>query len=145
MSFRSLRNSLMGFLTRNKSKENQFNPVPELSEKSRLLHRLNCIHLDDEEIKCLQAYLTTILDARNDDGTSDVVSTDRSNCIVLEMDEEELQTFASHVGGNGIRLFRAIVHSGNSQTPKRKLAIVGENGLQLFNVLVQSGNSLLQN
>lgn len=145
MSFRSLRDSLLGLLIGNKSKKNQPNPAPELSEKSRLLHRLNCIHLDDEEVKCLQGYLTTILEARNYDETSDLISTEQSNCIVLEMDEEELQTFASHVGGNGIRLFRAIVHSSNSQTPKRKLAIVGDNGLQLFNVLVQSGNSLLQN
>lgn len=135
----------MAFLTRNKSQENQSNPASELSEKSRLLHRLNCIHLDDEEIKCLQAYLTTILDARHCDKTSDLVSTERSDCIVLEMGEEELQNFASHVGGNGVRLFRAIVHGGNSQTPKRKLVIVGENGMHLFNVLVQSGSSLLQN
>jgi len=137
----NLRTFLDRVLNRNERKDSS-NNAPPLSEQSRLIHRLNCIHLDDEEAKCLQAYLTTILECRHQDKTANA-ATDSSNCIVLEMAEAELQKFASYVGGNGIRLFRALVQSDNSHTSARKLAVVGENGLRLFYVQVQTHSSSL--
>ena len=137
----NLRTFLNRVLNRNERKDSS-NNAPPLSEQSRLLHRLNCIHLDDEEAKCLQAYLTTILEYRHQDKTANA-ATDSSNCIVLEMAEEEFQRFANYVGGNGIRLFRALVQSNNNHTSARKLAIVGENGLRLFYVQVQNRSSSL--
>ncbi|NEQ25132.1 MAG: GAF domain-containing protein, partial [Microcoleus sp. SIO2G3] len=98
----NLRTFLNRVLNRNERKDSDNAPL--LSEQSRLLHRLNCIHLNDEEAKCLQAYLTTILECRHQDKMANA-ATDSSNCIVLEMAEEELQRFASYVGGTGIRLF----------------------------------------
>jgi len=135
----NLRTFLNRVLNRNEGKVSS-NNTPPLSEQSRLLHRLNCIHLDDEEAKCVQAYLTTILECRHQDKIANA-GTDSSNCIVLEMAEEELQKFASYVGGNGLRLFRALVQSDNSLTSARKLAVVGENGLRLFYVQVQNRSS----
>ena len=135
----NLRTFLDRVLNRNERKGS--NNAPPLSEQSRLLHRLNCIHLDDEEAKCLQAYLTTILEYRHQDKTANA-ATDSSNCIVLEMAEEEFQRFANYVGGNGVRLFRALVQS-NNHTSARKLAVVGENGLRLFYVQVQNRSSSL--
>ncbi len=137
----NLRIFLDRVLNRNERKDSS-NNAPPLSEQSRLIHRLNCIHLDDEEGKCLQAYLTTILECRHQDKTANA-ATDSSNCIVLEMAEAELQKFASYVGGNGIRLFRVLVQSDNSHSSARKLAVVGENGLRLFYVQVQTHSSSL--
>jgi hypothetical protein len=135
----NLRTFLNRALNRNEGKDSS-NNTPPLSEQSRLLHRLNCIHLDDEEAKCVQAYLTTILECRHQDKTANA-ATDSSNCIVLEMAEEELEKFAGYVGGNRIRLFRALVQNDNSHTAARKLAVVGENGLRLFYVQVQNRSS----
>lgn len=144
MYLRNLRDSLVRFLSWSGYKDVPSNSTRELSEKSRLLHRLNCIDLNDEEVKCLQGYLTTILEARQQEESSDFAASAQSGCMVLEMDEEEFREFTSHVGGNGTRLFRAIVQRDNSKTPARKLAVVGENGLRLFHLLVQSRDSLLQ-
>ncbi|MBW4432841.1 MAG: GAF domain-containing protein [Pelatocladus maniniholoensis HA4357-MV3] len=112
-------------------------PVSELSEASRLIHRLNCITLNHDESKCLHAHLTTILEARN----PEKISKNASNCIVLEMSQEELQKFADYVGENTSCLFRAIVQTDNNQTQVRKLRIIGNHGLRLFDVIVKSHNS----
>ncbi len=133
MPLRNLRHFLVGFLTGSKRKDDRSNSTPELSEKKRLLHRLNCINLNEDEVECLQAYITTILEARHQDESTDLATTARSNCMVLEMNEEEYRAFANNVGGNSVRLFRAIVKSrDNSTTKARKLTIVGEHGLRLF-------------
>ncbi|TFI51800.1 GAF domain-containing protein [Mastigocladus laminosus UU774] len=111
-------------------------PVSELSEASRLIHRLNCITLNDDESKSLHAHLTTILEARNPEKTSE----NESNCIVLEMSEEEIQKFSHYVGENSSCLFRAIVQTDNNHNQARKLRIIGNHGLRLFNVIVKSHN-----
>ncbi|HEY9744223.1 MAG TPA: hypothetical protein V6C90_27345 [Coleofasciculaceae cyanobacterium] len=140
MIFLSLRKALARLQTSSECKDVQSKSAPALSEKTRLLHRLNCIHLDEDEANWLQAYLTIILENRNSQKTSELASTTQSGCIVLEMSEEEHQKFASYVGGNSHCLFRAIVENDNSQTQTQKLAIVGEHGLRLFRVLVQRRN-----
>jgi hypothetical protein len=146
MYFRNLRHFLVGLLTGSKRKDDRLNSTSDLSEKKRLLHRLNCINLDEDEVECLQAYITTILEARYQNGSTNLDTTAQSNCLVLEMDEEEYRAFANNVGGNSVRLFRAMVRSSdNSTTQARKLTIVGEHGLRLFHVLVQSNNRVLQN
>ncbi len=110
--------------------------VSEVSEANRLIHRLNCISLNDHESKYLHAHLTKILEARN----PDKISENASNCIVLEMSEEEIQKFADYVGENSTCLFRAIVQTDNNQTQVRKLRIIGNHGLRLFDVIVKSHN-----
>ncbi|MDM9380184.1 GAF domain-containing protein [Chlorogloeopsis sp. ULAP01] len=112
-------------------------PLSELSEQSRLLHRLNCITLNENESKCMQAHLTTILENRNQEKTCESTS----NCIVLEMSEEELRKFASYIGENTSCLFRAIVQCDSNQTQARKLRIISNHGLRLFDVMVKSHNS----
>ncbi len=144
MFFLKLRDFLVNFLTRNECQYDQSNSVSVSFGQSDLHHRLQCTDLDDDEVKCLQAYLTIILENRNSKETSDLATTARSNCMVLEMEDKELRKFAHYIGEKGIRLFRAIVKSDNSQTQTRKLAIVGENGMRVFHVLVQGSNSLLQ-
>lgn len=144
MYLQHLRDSLLRLISRSEHKDDQPNGVPLLPEQNRLSDRLKSIHLTEEEVNSLQAYLTTILEARNQDKTSDLASINQSGCIVLEMGEEEFQDFVSHVGGNGLRTFRAIVEGSNSKTQSRKLAIMGEHGVRLFRVLVRSGNSSLQ-
>lgn len=143
MIFGRLRDFPVGFITKMKRKHEQSQSALALSEKSRLLHRLNSIDLNENEARCLQAYLTTLLEARPQHDTSNSTSHERSNCIVLEMNPEDLQKFASHVSGNSTRLFRAIAHSGSSHDSVRKLAIVGENGLRIFQVLIRSGKTPL--
>jgi hypothetical protein len=142
MDLQSLGNFLARFLSRTERNNHPSTSTTELSEQTRLLHRLNCLKLDEEEAKCLQGYLTTILQARYQNQTSDKESTPQSDCLVLEMSDEEFQELVCHVGGNGTRLFRAIVKSDNSDTYVRKITIVGEQGLRLFNVLIQGRNSL---
>jgi hypothetical protein len=142
MDLQSLGNLLARFLSRTERNNHPSTLTTKLSEQTRLLHRLNCITLDDEEAKCLQGYLTTILEARYQNQTSEKESTPQSGCLVLEMSDEELQELVRHVGGNDIRLFRAIVQSDNSNNSVRKLTIVTEHGLRLFNVLVQDSKSL---
>ncbi len=115
---------------------NSSTPISEVSEASRLIHRLNCITLNDHESKYLHAHLTTILEARN----PEKISENASNCIVLEMSQEELQNFANYVGENSTCLFRAIVQTDNNQTQVRKLRIIGNHGLRLFDVIVKSHN-----
>ncbi len=107
------------------------------SEESRLLHRLNCISLNENESKYLNAHLTTILEERNQDKTSGIAS----DCMVLEMSEEELQKFSNYLGENSTCQFRAIVQSDNNQTQAKKLRIIGNHGLRLFNVIVKSHNT----
>jgi hypothetical protein len=144
MYFQSLRDLLVRLFTSSRRIQNQSKTASELSEQNRLLERLKCMHLEEEEAKSLQAYLTNILEARTQENTSDSATTADSSCIVLEMDDREFQQFAKVVGGNGVRLFRAIVESGNTQTQSRKLAIVGEHGVRLFRVLVRSSQNSLQ-
>jgi GAF domain-containing protein len=107
------------------------------SEESRLLHRLNCISLNENESKCLNAHLTTILEERNQEKTSAIAS----DCMVLEMSEEEFQKFSNYLGENSTCQFRAIVQSDNNQTQVKKLRIIGNHGLRLFNVIVKSHNT----
>jgi hypothetical protein len=126
-------------LRQNERQDNEFSLIPVLCEHTRLIHRLECIQLNDDEVKCLQAYLTLILEARYQNANSASSTADSSDCIVVEMAQEELQKFTRVVGGNGIQLFRALVRSDDSKTSARKLAIVGQNGIRLFNVLVHSG------
>lgn len=142
MDLRSL-STFVGYFLRKADRNNHSsNSTAELSEQTRLLHRLNCIKLDDEEAKCLQGYLTTILENRCQNQTCDKASTPQSDCLVLEMADEEFQEFVRHTGGNGIHLFRALVQSDKSKTSVRKLTLVGEHGFRLFNVVVQNRNSL---
>ncbi|HEY9637650.1 MAG TPA: hypothetical protein V6D14_29930 [Coleofasciculaceae cyanobacterium] len=147
MHLSNLRDLLGRFLNGSERKNNPSNLTPELSEKSRLIHRLNCIDLNEDEAKCLQGHLTTILEARHQDKDSSLVRTSQSSCLVLEMANEDFQDFVHHVGENGVHLFRAIVQSDNSKTPTqtRKLTIVGQHGLRLFPIIVRRRNSLLQN
>ena len=141
MHLQRIRDSLVSLFTPTRRTEQSFNVAGGLSEQNRLIERLKCIRLDEEEAKCLQGYLTTILEARAQEGNSGEIPTDSSNCIVLEMADEEFQQFAKVLGENGVRLFRAIVESGNPQiSSSRKLAIVGKHGVRLFRVLVQSGS-----
>lgn len=146
MHLQNLRDSLVSLFTPSRGTEQSSNVARGLSEQNRLIERLECIRLDEEEAKCLQGYLTTILEARYQESNSGEIPTDSSSCMVLEMAEEEFQQFANVLGENGVRLFRAIVESGNTQTSSRKLAIVGQHGVRLFRVLVQSdsGRSSLQ-
>lgn len=148
MHLQHLRDSLVSLFTPGRRTEISSNVAGGLSEQNRLIERLKCIRLDEEEAKCLQGYLTTILEARSQENNSGEIPTDSSNCIVLEMADEEFQQFAQVLGENGVRLFRAIVESANTQTSSRKLAIVGEHGVRLFRILVQNGsdrNSLQRN
>lgn len=144
MFFPNLRDFLVHVLTRNECQDDQSNSASVGFGQSRLHHRLKCTDLDDDEVKCLQAYLTIILESRNSKETSDLATTAQSNCMVIEMEDKELRKFAHYIGEKGIRLFRAIVKSDNSQTQTRKLAVVGQNGMRVFHVLVQGSNSLLQ-
>ena len=136
MYVQSFWNKLVRFLNPSKS-EDQLNFIPALSEQNRLIHRLNSLQLDDEEAKCLNAYLTTVLEARYLRSTSELTTTEKSDCIVLEMREEELQNFSQVLGAHGLRTFRAIVHADDSQTQARKLMVIGEHGLRLFQVHIQ--------
>lgn len=136
MYIQSLWNKLFRFLD-NRSGDS-LNSISAVSEQNRLIHRLNCIKLDDEEAKCLNAYLTTVLEARSLQSTSELTTTEKSDCIVLEMGEEELQNFSQVLGAHGLRTFRVIVESDDSQTQARKLMVIGEHGLRLFQVHVQS-------
>lgn len=148
MHLQRLRDSLVALFTPSRRTEKSSDVAGVLSEQNRLIERLKCIRLDEEEAKCLQGHLTTILEARYQENNPVGVSTDSSNCMVLEMADEEFQQFAKVLGENGVRLFRAIVESGNTQTSSRQLAIVGQHGVRLFRVLVQSGsdrNSLQRN
>jgi hypothetical protein len=138
MYVQSLWNKLFRFLNASKS-EDQLDSIPAVSEQNRLIHRLNCVKLDDEEAKCLNAYLTTVLEARCLESTSELTTTEKSDCIVLEMGEEELRNFSQVLGAHGLRTFRAIVESEDSQTQARKLTVIGEHGLRLFQVHVQNG------
>jgi hypothetical protein len=138
MLVQRLRDSLVGLFTPSRRTEKSSKVDRVLSEQDRLIEKLKCIHLDEEEAKCLQGYLTTILEARYQENNAGGIVSDSSSCIVLEMAEEELQQFANVLGENGVRLFRAIVESNNTQTSSRKLAIVGEHGVRLFRVRVQS-------
>ena len=138
MYVQSLWNKLIRFLNASKS-EDPLNSISALSEQNRLLHRLNCIKLDDGEAKCLNAYLTTVLEARSLQPTSEL-TTRESDCIVLEMGEEELRNFSQVLGEHGLRTFRAIVQSDDSQTQARKLMVIGEHGLRLFQVHIQSSD-----
>ncbi len=116
----------------------RLNSIPALSEQNRLIHRLNSVKLDDEEAKCLNAYLTTVLEARCLPSTAELTTTEKSDCIVLEMGEAELRNFSQILGAHGLRTFRAIVHANDSQTQARKLTVIGEHGLRLFQVHIQS-------
>lgn len=138
MHLQHLRDSLVSLFIPSRRTEKSSNVAGGLSEQNRLIERLKCIRLDEEEAKCLQGYLTTILEARYQENSSGRIPTDPSSCIVLEMAEAEFQQFANVLGENGVRLFRAVVESGNTQTSSRKLAIVGEHGVRLFRVLVRS-------
>jgi hypothetical protein len=146
MHLQRLRDSLVSLFIPGRRTEESSNVAGGLSEQNRLIERLKCICLDEEEARCLQGYLTTILEARTQENHSGKIPSDPSSCMVLEMAEEEFQQFAKVLGENGVRLFRAIVESGNTQTSSRKLAIVGQHGVRLFRVLVQSdsGKSSLQ-
>ena len=138
MLVQRLRELLVGLFTSSRRTEKSSKVDRVLSEQDRLIEKLKCIHLDEEEAKCLQGYLTTILEARYQEDNPSGSAPDSSSCIVLEMAEAEFQQFANVLGENGVRLFRALVESGNTQTSSRKLAIVGEHGVRLFRVLVQS-------
>lgn len=145
MFFQNLRNLLVRFLGWNERKADQSTAEHALSEKSRLLHRLNCIDLNENEVKCVQAYLTTLLEARHQDEFSNLAATDKSNYMVFEMNEEELKKFSQHIGGNDTRLFHTLIQSNNSRSLSRKLTIIGNDGICLFHVLVQGSSSLLHN
>jgi hypothetical protein len=142
MNFLSLWDKLSLLLAGSKS-EYQSNPVSGVSEQNRLIHRLNSIQLNDQEAKDLQGYLTTLLDVRYQTESSDLIATEQSDCVVLEMNQEELQEFSKVVGEHGLRTFRAIVQSDSTQPQARTLTIIGEHGLRLFHVHVQSRDSLV--
>lgn len=133
----SLRRLLAYFQNGSQHQDKYCDSQTPLSEESRLLHRLNCVLLNENESKCLNAHLTTILEERNQDKTSAIAS----DCILLEMSEEEFQKFTSYLGENSTCQFRAIVQSDNNQTQAKKLRIIGNHGLRLFNVIVKSHNS----
>ncbi len=137
MPFQNLRDRLVHLLTSNERQAEQTESQSVLTEQARLIHRLNSIHLNDDESKCLQGYLTSILEARTQDKTSDFAPIAQPGCIVLEMSEEEYQNFTSHIGGNSTHMFRAIADSGKGRALARKLMVVGENGMRLFQVVVQ--------
>ena len=137
MYVQSFWNQLLRFLHVSQSNA-RLKSMPVLSEQNRLIHRLNSIKLDDEEAKSLNAYLTTVLEARCLPSTAELTTGDRSDCIVLEMGEEELRTFGQVLGAHGLRTFRAIVHSDDNPTQTRKLTVIGEHGLRLFQVHIQS-------
>jgi hypothetical protein len=65
MSLKSFRDTLVRLLSLSERQDNKLDVSSAPSEQSRLLHRLNCINLDDEEAKTLEGYLTTILEARH--------------------------------------------------------------------------------
>jgi putative methionine-R-sulfoxide reductase with GAF domain len=133
----SLRYFLAHVQNANQRQDKYYNSQTLPSEESRLLHRLNCISLNENESKRLNAHLTTILEERNQDKTSAIAS----DCMVLEMSEEELQNFSNYLGENSTCQFRAIVQSDNNQQRAKKLRIIGNHGLRLFNVIVKSHNS----
>ncbi len=133
----SLRCLLAHVQNANQRQDKYYNSQILPSEESRLLHRLNCISLNENESKCLNAHLTTILEERNQDKTSAIAS----DCMVLEMSQEELQNFSNYLGENSTCQFRAIVQSDNNQTQAKKLRIIGNHGLRLFNVIVKSHNN----
>ncbi len=133
----SLRYFLAHVQNANQHQDKYYNSQTLPSEESRLLHRLNCISLNENESKRLNAHLTTILEERNQDKTS----ANASDCMVLEMSQEELQNFSNYLGENSTCQFRAIVQSDNNQTQAKKLRIIGNHGLRLFNVIVKSHNS----
>ncbi len=144
MYLKHLRDSLIRFIngSKRKDEDDQSNSAPVVCEQSRLINRLNCIALNQEEAEYLQACLTTILEAR-EPNQSLSLSIPQSSGIVVEMTEEELREFSRQVRGDSQCLFRAIVKSDNRPTQSRKLAIIGENGMHLFHVLVRSRNSSL--
>jgi hypothetical protein len=145
MYLKYLRDSLIRFIngSKRKDEDDQSNCAPVVCEQTRLINRLNCIALNEEEAEYLQACLTTILEARHQAQSVNSSSLTHSSGIVVEMTEEELREFSRQVKGDSLCLFRAIVKSDNNPTQSRKLAIIGENGMHLFHVLVRSRNSSL--
>ncbi|MBW4546416.1 MAG: hypothetical protein KME25_18510 [Symplocastrum torsivum CPER-KK1] len=144
MSLKSFRDTLVRIFSVKECRDNKLDISSAPSEQGRLLHRLNCINLDDEESKTLQAYLTTILEARHQEKGCNSPAKEQSGCIVLEMGEPELREFASCIGENVVRSFRAVVQSDKKQNEPRKLAILGDNGLRIFQVSLQSSDRFIQ-
>ena len=144
MSLKSFRDTLVRILSLKERQDNKSGISSGPSEQSRLLHRLNCIALEEEEAKSVQAYLTTILEARHQEKSCSFLPTEQSGCIVLEMGEPELREFASCIGENVVRSFRAVVQSDKKPNEARKLAILGDNGLRIFHVSLQSSDRFIQ-
>lgn len=144
MSFKSFRDTLVRLFNIKQRQESRLESNCTLSEQKRLLHRLDCINLNDEESKSLQAYLTTILEARHQEKASSFVNKEQSGCIVLEMGEPELREFASYIEENVVRSFRAVVQRDKKPNEARKLAILGDNGLRIFHVSLQGNEQLIQ-
>jgi hypothetical protein len=61
------------------------------------------------------------------------------------MGEPELREFATCIGENVVRSFRAVVQSDKKPNEARKLAILGDNGLRIFHVSLQSSDRLYSN
>ena len=144
MSLRSFRDTLVRILRIKERQDSKLDTASIPSEQSRLLHRLNCINLDEEEAKSLQAYITTILEARHQEKSCSFLPKDQSGCIVLEMGEPELREFATCIGENVVRSFRAVVQKDKKPSEPRKLAILGDNGLRIFQVSLQSSDRFIQ-
>jgi hypothetical protein len=144
MSLKSFRDTLVRLLSLSERQDNKLDVSSAPSEQSRLLHRLNCINLDDEEAKTLQAYLTTILEARHQEKGYNSQPKEQPGCIVLEMGEPELREFATCIGENVVRSFRAVVQSDKKPNEARKLAVLGDNGLRIFHVSLQSSDRFIQ-
>jgi hypothetical protein len=144
MSLKSFRDTLVRILSLKERQDNKLDISSAPSEQSRLVHRLNCINLDDEEAKTLQCYLTTILEARHQEKGYNFLAEEQSGCIVLEMGEPELREFASCIGENVVRSFRAVVQRDKKTNEPRKLAILGDNGLRIFQVSLQSSDRFIQ-
>ncbi|MBD0303904.1 MAG: hypothetical protein ICV85_17575 [Tolypothrix sp. T3-bin4] len=144
MSLRSFRDTLVRILGTKERQDSKLDIFPAPSEQSRLLHRLNCINLDDEEAKTLQGYITTLLEARHQEKGYNFQPQEQSGCIVLEMGEPELREFASCIGENVVRSFRAVVQSEKKPNEPRKLAILGDSGLRIFQVSLQSSDRFIQ-
>jgi hypothetical protein len=144
MSLRSFRDTLIRILRIKERQDSKLDTSSTPSEQSRLLHRLNCINLDEEEAKSLQSYITTILEARHREKSCNFLPKDQSGCIVLEMGEPELREFATCIGENVVRSFRAVVQSDKKSNEARKLAVFGDNGLRIFHVSLQSSDRFIQ-
>jgi hypothetical protein len=144
MSLNSFRDTLIRILSLKECQDNKLDISSAPSEQSRLVQRLNCINLDDEEAKALQAHLTTILEARHQEKGCNFLAKEQSGCIVLEMGEPELREFATCIGENVVRSFRAVVQSDKKPNEARKLAVFGDNGLRIFHVSLQSSDRFIQ-